>query len=55
MRDKVRFFLWRQGGRMVAFAMAGQWLVTQDPMLIAADNCCVEVRPSEAVHYSLAH
>ena len=29
---------------------AGQWLVTQDPMLIAADNCCVEVRPSEKPH-----
>jgi kynurenine formamidase len=29
---------------------AGQWLVTQDPMLIAADNCCVEVRPSEPPH-----
>jgi kynurenine formamidase len=26
---------------------AGQWLVQQNPMLIAADNCCVEVRPSE--------
>jgi kynurenine formamidase len=26
---------------------AGRWLVTQDPMLIGADNCCVEVRPSE--------
>lgn len=26
---------------------AGQWLVTQNPMLIGADNCCVEVRPSE--------
>ena len=26
---------------------AGQWLIAQDPMLIAADNCCVEVRPSE--------
>ncbi len=26
---------------------AAQWLITQDPMLIAADNCCVEVRPSE--------
>jgi kynurenine formamidase len=25
---------------------AGEWLVTQDPMMIAADNCCVEVRPS---------
>jgi kynurenine formamidase len=29
---------------------AGQWLVGQDPMLIAADNCCVEVRPSEPPH-----
>src|SRR5712691_2033782 len=29
---------------------AGQWLVTQQPMLIAADNCCVEVRPSERPH-----
>ena len=26
---------------------AGRWLVTQQPMLIGADNCCVEVRPSE--------
>ena len=26
---------------------AGEWLVRQDPMLIAADNCCVEVIPSE--------
>jgi kynurenine formamidase len=24
---------------------AGLWLATQDPMMIAADNCCVEVRP----------
>jgi hypothetical protein len=23
---------------------AGQWLLAQEPMLIAADNCCVEVR-----------
>jgi kynurenine formamidase len=29
---------------------AGQWLVAQDPMLVAADNCCVEVRPSEKPH-----
>ena len=29
---------------------AGQWLVTQDPMLVAADNCCVEMRPSVAPH-----
>jgi len=26
---------------------AGQWLVGQEPMLIAADTCCVEARPSE--------
>jgi len=26
---------------------AGLWLAGQEPMLIAADNCCVEVRPSE--------
>ncbi|MSO21645.1 MAG: cyclase family protein [Acidobacteria bacterium] len=26
---------------------AAQWLVTQNPMLIGSDNCCVEVRPSE--------
>lgn len=26
---------------------AAQWLIAQEPMLIAADNCCVEVRPSE--------
>jgi kynurenine formamidase len=26
---------------------AALWLVQQDPMLVAADNCCVEVRPSE--------
>ena len=29
---------------------AGQWLVAQEPMMIAADNCCVEVRPSERPH-----
>ncbi len=34
---------------------AGQWLVTQDPMLIAADNCCVEVRPSEKGHNLPVH
>src|SRR5215468_5692635 len=34
---------------------AGQWLVTQDPMLIAADNCCVEVRPSEPPHSLPVH
>jgi len=26
---------------------AADWLAHQDPMLVAADNCCVEVRPSE--------
>jgi kynurenine formamidase len=26
---------------------AAQWLVAQEPMLIAADNCCIEARPSE--------
>jgi kynurenine formamidase len=34
---------------------AGQWLVTQDPMMIAADNCCVEVRPSEPPHNLPVH
>jgi len=24
---------------------AAQWLVTQDPMMVAADNCCVEYGP----------
>ena len=26
---------------------AGRWLVTKEPMLVGADNCCVEVIPSE--------
>ena len=26
---------------------AGEWLVRQDPMLIGADNCCIEPRTSE--------
>jgi len=26
---------------------AAEWLAAREPMLIAADNCCVEVRPSE--------
>lgn len=26
---------------------AGQWLITQNPMMIASDTCCVDVRPSE--------
>lgn len=29
---------------------AGQWLIKQDPMMVAADNCCVEVRPSQPGH-----
>jgi kynurenine formamidase len=24
---------------------AGEWLIAQNPMLVGADNCCVEVRP----------
>jgi kynurenine formamidase len=32
---------------------AAQWLITQDPMLIAADNCCIEVRPSEPPQLTL--
>ncbi|MGH9679194.1 MAG: cyclase family protein, partial [Candidatus Acidiferrales bacterium] len=24
---------------------AGEWLIRQNPMLVGADNCCVEVRP----------
>ena len=24
---------------------AEEWLVEQDPMIVASDNCCVEVRP----------
>jgi kynurenine formamidase len=34
---------------------AAQWLVSQDPMMIAADNCCVEVRPSEPPHSLPVH
>jgi len=34
---------------------AAQWLVGQEPMLIAADNCCVEVRPSEPPHNLPVH
>jgi kynurenine formamidase len=26
---------------------AGEWLLKHDPMMVAADNCCVEVRPSQ--------
>ena len=31
---------------------AGEWLVRQDPMLVAADNCCIEARTSAP---SLSH
>ena len=24
---------------------AGEWLIKQNPMLVGADNCCLEVRP----------
>jgi len=34
---------------------AGQWLLAQEPMMIAADNCCVEVRPSEKPHSLPVH
>jgi kynurenine formamidase len=34
---------------------AAQWLVSQEPMLIAADNCCIEVRPSEKPHNLPVH
>ena len=34
---------------------AAQWLVGQEPVLIAADNCCVEVRPSEPPHNLPVH
>jgi kynurenine formamidase len=34
---------------------AAQWLVSQQPMLIAADNCCIEVRPSEPGHSLPVH
>src|SRR4029077_11272581 len=34
---------------------AAQWLVAQEPMLVAAESCCVEVRPSEAPHNLPVH
>ena len=34
---------------------AADWLVKQEPLLIAADNCCVEVRPSEKPHSLPVH
>ncbi len=41
----------RYGSRNPGIGIAaGQWLLTQNPMMIAADTCCVEVRPSEPGH-----
>jgi kynurenine formamidase len=34
---------------------AAQWLIAREPMLVAADNCCVEVRPSEPGHSLPVH
>jgi len=34
---------------------AAQWLVTQNPIMVAADNCCIEVRPSEPGHSLPVH
>ena len=34
---------------------AAQWLVTQNPLMVAADNCCIEVRPSEPGHSLPVH
>ena len=42
-KDNVRYGKTSPGIGMAA----GEWLLKQDPMLIAADNCCIEVRPSE--------
>ncbi|OFW17136.1 MAG: hypothetical protein A3H29_01070 [Acidobacteria bacterium RIFCSPLOWO2_02_FULL_67_21] len=41
IEDNVRY-LRSSPGLGVA---AAEWLLKQDPMLIAADNCCIEVRP----------
>jgi kynurenine formamidase len=41
----------RYGSRPPGIGIAaGQWLLTQNPMMIASDTCCVEVRPSEPGH-----
>src|SRR4051812_30239075 len=46
----------RYGSRNPGIGIAaGQWLLTQNPMMIAADNCCVEVRPSEQGHNLPVH
>jgi predicted TIM-barrel fold metal-dependent hydrolase/kynurenine formamidase len=39
--DKVRYLKTSPG----IGVEAGQWLVKQNPMLVGADNCCLELRP----------
>src|ERR1019366_5247400 len=41
VKDKVRYLKTSPG---IGIA-AGEWLVKQNPMLVGADNCCLEVRP----------
>lgn len=46
----------RYGSRNPGIGIAAaQWLLTQNPLMIAADNCCVEVRPSEPGHNLPVH
>ena len=46
----------RYGSRNPGIGIAaGQWLLTQNPIMVAADNCCVEVRPSEPGHSLPVH
>jgi kynurenine formamidase len=40
-KDKVRYLKTSPG----IGVEAGEWLVKQDPMLVGADNCCLELRP----------
>ena len=40
-KDKVRYLKTSPG----IGVDAGEWLVRQNPMLVGADNCCLEVRP----------
>lgn len=40
-KDKVKYLRSSPGLGLAA----AEWLLKQDPMLIGADNCCVEVRP----------
>jgi kynurenine formamidase len=41
VKDKARYLKTSPG---IGIA-AGEWLVKQNPMLVGADNCCLEVRP----------